>query len=131
VPLVNPAAEGSVYPSETFEVTPARVAAFRTIFGQTVGVPATFATAAEFEVLHHVVDDPELKLDFSRVVHGEQRYEHRRQLREGETLTATVRIESVRFKGVNGFLQLVTDLVDAEGQIVCVARSLLIERGAG
>lgn len=126
---VNPVAEGTVYPSETFWVSPERVEAFRQIFGEAAEVPPTFATAAEFEVLHHVVDDPRLKLDFTRVVHGEQRYEHRRQLRPGEKLTATVRIDSIRSKGPNGFLQLVTDLVDDGGQLVCVARSLLIERG--
>ncbi len=130
VPAVNPAAEGTVYPSRTFEVTQERVAAFRDVFGQSEGIPPTFATAAEFVVFPFVLEDPNLALDFTRVVHGSQEYEHRRPLREGETLTVTVRLDSIKVKGTNAFLTLVTDLVGEDGQLACVATSTMIERGA-
>ena len=50
-------------------------------------MPPTFLTAAEFAVLPHVIGDPELALDFRKVVHGSQEYEFHRPLRVGETLT--------------------------------------------
>jgi hypothetical protein len=128
---MNAAAAGKVYPDIPFTVEPERVRAFRAVFDEPSGVPATFATAAEFTVIPDVVADPELGLDFSRVLHGNQEYEFRRPLEEGESLTIRTRIDSIREMGANGFLVLVTELVDPGGEIVCIARSTLIERAEG
>jgi acyl dehydratase len=127
---MNPAAEGTVYPDVAFTVDPGRVAAFREVFGQAEGVPPTFVTAAEFTVFPHVIGDPALALDFTRVVHGSQEYAYERPLREGETLTIRARIESIKTKGGSGFLTVVMDLRDADGALVCTARSQMIEREA-
>ena len=127
---MNPAAEGKSYPETTFIVEPERVAAFRTIFEEPEGVPATFATAAEFALIPQIVADPELGLDFSRVLHGNQEYEFRRPLREGETLLVRCRIGSIRVLGGNAFLVVVTELVEPGGDVVCTARSTMIERAA-
>jgi hypothetical protein len=128
---MNAAAAGKVYPDVPFTVAPERVRAFRAVFDEPSGVPATFATAAEFTVIPDVVADPELGLDFSRVLHGNQEYEFRRPLEEGESLVIRTRIDSIREMGANGFLVLVTELVDPGGKIVCIARSTLIERAEG
>jgi acyl dehydratase len=125
---MNPAAEGTRYPDVPFVVDPDRVAAFRDVFGQASGVPPTFVTAAEFSVFPHVIGDPELGLDFSRVVHGWQEYVYERPLREGETLTVRASIESVKMKGPSGFLVVAMELRDADGTLVCTARSQMIER---
>jgi acyl dehydratase len=108
-----------------------RVAAFRDLFGVDEGVPPTFVTVAEFAALPQVLSDPGLGLDFTRVVHGSQEYDHRRPLREGETVQVYARIDSIRRKGGSAFMTIVMDLVDAEGELVCSARSHMIERGAG
>jgi len=125
---MNTAAAGKVYPDVPFRVDPERVRAFRAVFDEPFGVPATFATAAEFMVIPGVVSDPELDLDFSRVLHGSQEYQFLRPLEEDETLTIRSRIDSIREMGGNGFLVLVTDLVEPGGEVVCTARSTLIER---
>jgi len=127
---MNAAAAGKVYPDAPFTVDPDRVAAFRAVFDEPSGVPSTFVTAAEFTVIPNIVADPDLGLDFSRVLHGNQEYEFRRPLEEGETLTIRTRIESIRDMGGNGFLLLVTSLVEPGGDVVCTARSTLIERAA-
>ena len=125
---MNPAAEGTVYPDVSFVVDPARVAAFREVFGVSDGVPPTFVTAAEFTVFPHVIGDPALGLDFSRVLHGSQEYVYERPLREGETLSVRARIDSIRHKGDTGFLTVVMELRDDEDQLVCTARSQMVER---
>ena len=122
------AAEGTVYPDVSFLVDPSPVAAFRAVFGQSDGVPPTFVTAAEFVVFPQVIGDPNLGLYFTRVIHGSQDYAYERPLREGETLTVRARIDSIRTKGANGFLTIVMELFDAEGALVCTARSQMIER---
>jgi acyl dehydratase len=125
---MNEAAAGKVYPEAPFTVDADRVAAFRDVFDQVGGIPTTFVTAAEFTVIPEVVADPELGIDFSRVLHGAQEYEFGRPLREGETLTIRSRIESIRSLGSNSFLVLATELVETDGRVVCTARSTLIER---
>jgi acyl dehydratase len=125
---MNAAAAGKVYPEKPFTVDPGCVAAFRAVFEEPSGVPPTFVTAAEFTVIPDVVADPELRLDFSRVLHGTQEYEFRRPLEEGETLSIRSRIETIRERGGNGFLVLMTELVEPGGEVVCTARSRLIER---
>jgi acyl dehydratase len=125
---MNPAAAGKTYPATTFTVEPERVAAFREIFAEPEGVPATFVTVAEFAVMPQIVGDPELGLDFSRVLHGSQEYEFRRPLRPGETLQVRTQLGSIRVFGGNAFLVVVTELVEADGDVVCTARSTMIER---
>lgn len=125
---MNPAAEGTVYPDVPFTVDPARVASFRRVFGLTEGVPPTFVTAAEFTVFPQVIGDPNLALDFTRVLHGSQEYAYERPLREGETLSVRARIDSIRQKGDTGFLTVVMELRDDDGELVCTARSQMVER---
>jgi hypothetical protein len=128
---MDPAAEGTTYPAVPFVVDPSRVAAFRALFGIDEGVPPTFVTAAEFAAFPQIVADRQLDLDFSRVVHGSQTYAFRRALHEGEELAVRARIESIRIRGGNGFVTIAMDLEDADGVVVCTARSQMIERAAG
>ena len=128
---MNVALEGKVYPVTTFTVEPERVKLFRAAIGeQREIVPPTFATAAEFAVLPLIVGDPELGLDFTRVVHAEQEYEWRRPFRMGEALTVRSRIASIRQKAGNGFLTIETELLDRDGELVVLARATMIERAA-
>jgi len=126
---VNAAAEGKVYPAVEVEVEPERLKDFRGVFRQASGVPPTFVTTIEYLAFAQVAADPELALDFARVVHGAQEFDHRRPVREGETLTATIRVDSVRGIGANAFLVVITDIVDEDGTLVCVAKSTMVERG--
>lgn len=127
---LNAALQGKTYTEVPFALKPERVRAFAEAVGHGGdGVPPTFATAAEHEAgMASVIADPELGLDFARVVHGEQEYEWHRPMRVGETLRVATTIESIRAKGTMEFLALRTDLRDAEGHLVVVARSTLIVR---
>jgi len=125
---MNRSVVGKRYPDVSFTVDPQGVHAFRAIFEEPTGVPPTFATAAEFTVIPQIVADPELGLDFSRVLHGSQEYAYRRPLEEGETLTVRARIDAIRELGGNSFLTIVTELTGADGEVACTARSTMIER---
>ena len=127
---MNPGAEGTTYPEVTFVVDTARVAAFRKVFGQEAGVPPTFLTAAEFAALPAVLADPNLALDFSRVLHGSQEYDYRRPLLEGESLRVVARIGSIRQKGGNGFMTVVMDVFGQDGELAATATNVMIERGS-
>src|SRR5437867_6967977 len=91
--------------------------------------PPTFPTVLQIATGGQIVLDPELGLDYSRVVHGEQEYEIERPLRAGDQLVATPRIADIHAKGPNEFLVTETVIKDAGGSVVCTGRSTLISRG--
>jgi hypothetical protein len=130
---LNVALEGKSYPPIRFVVEAEHVRRFAEAIGdEGEGIPPTFVTAPEIRAgLAQIVADPELGLDFTRVVHGGQEYEWRRPLRLGETLEVRSTIEDVRTKGGHGFLTVRTEMRDAAGELVVVGRSTLIERGGG
>lgn len=127
---MNLQAEGRVYPAVDVVVDAARARAFglAVLAPEGLGVPPTFATAAEFAAFPAVIADPDLGLEYSRVVHGEQEYEWRRPFVAGESLAATSRIAAIREKRGAGFLTIETEIRDADGELVVLARATLIER---
>lgn len=127
---MNASLEGKTYAPVTFRVTRERVEAFHRLFDGHDRVPLTLLTAAEFAVIPEIVGDPELDLDFRRVVHASQEYEYRRPLRIGEDLSVGARIASIRRKGGNGFLTIEMTVLGADGLVAAVARSVMIERRA-
>jgi hypothetical protein len=128
---MNVSLEGRSYPEKRFVVDGARVEAFRRAVGGTgAEVPVTFVTAAEFAAFPAIVGDPELALDFSRVVHADQEFVFERPLRVGETLTVRSRIAQARAKGGQAFLTIETQLFDETDAVVVTARATMLERGA-
>ena len=127
---MNAEVEGKEYPSTTLTVEAERMRAFAAVVGQTApGVPPTFATVAEFAVFGQIVSDPELDLDFTRVVHGDEEYVWHRPPAVGETLAVAARIAAIRERGGHGFLTIEMDLTSAAGEPVATARATMIERG--
>ena len=76
-----------------------------------------------------VVADPALGLDYSRVVHGEQRFVHARPIVAGDVLRAVVTVEAVRAAAGNDILTTRADVQDESGAHVCSAYSTLVARG--
>jgi acyl dehydratase len=91
--------------------------------------PPTFVTTMQIMVSGQAVADPELGLDYSRVVHGEQEFEWRRPVVVGDVLTAKPRIADIYAKGPHEYLVIEADIRDATGETVVVGRSTLLSRG--
>jgi acyl dehydratase len=128
---LNASLAGKSYPPVAFALEAGRVAAFASAVGHRGGgVPPTFVTAPELAAgLANVVADPELGLDLSRVLHGEQEYAWERPLEVGETVSATATIAEVRSRGALEFLTLRTEVRDEAGSVVVRGTSRLIVRG--
>jgi acyl dehydratase len=93
--------------------------------------PPTFPTVLQIMTSGQAVVDPELGLDYSRVVHGEQEYELGRPLVVGDVLKARPRIADIYTKKSNEFIVIESEIRDQSGEIVVVSRSTLISRGTG
>jgi len=91
--------------------------------------PPTFAIVLSMRAGLQVVADPELGLDYSRVVHGEQRFVHTRPVRAGDRLTVVVSVETIRSAGGNDILTTRGDVATVDGEPVLTTFSTLVARG--
>jgi acyl dehydratase len=91
--------------------------------------PPTFPIVLSMRAGAQVVFDPELGLDYSRVVHGEQRFVYVRPVRAGDRLTVTVEVESIRSAAGNDLLTTRGEVSTVDGELVLTAYSTLVARG--
>ena len=91
--------------------------------------PPTFPIVLSMRAGAQVIGDPELGLDYSRVVHGEQRFVHTRPVRAGDRLTVVVTVENIRSAGGNDILTTRGDVATVDGEPVLTAYSTLVARG--
>jgi acyl dehydratase len=91
--------------------------------------PPTFPIVVTAETLQQMIDDPGLGLDFSRVVHGDQRFTYIRPVRAGDVLTCVCTVAEISERGGHGFLTTRTEITDATGELVVTATAKLVVRG--
>jgi len=91
--------------------------------------PPTFPIILSMRAGAQVVGDSELGLDYSRVVHGEQRFAAARPIRAGDRLTATVTVENIRSAAGNDMITTRADVTTVDGEPVFTAYSTLVARG--
>lgn len=91
--------------------------------------PPTFPVILSFLASRHVVADPDLNLDYSRVVHGEQRFVYSRPVRAGDRLRAVLTIENIRAAAGNDILSTRSEVSTEEGEPVVTVYSTLVARG--
>jgi acyl dehydratase len=94
-----------------------------------VVAPSTFAIVVQEATLAQLLAEPDAGIDFSRVVHGEQRFTYDRPIVAGDELTATLTVTSVKTLGGNAMVTAESDMVDAAGEHVVTATSTLVVRG--
>jgi acyl dehydratase len=91
--------------------------------------PPTFAIVLTSRAARQVIMDPELGVDYSRVVHGEQRFEHVRPIHAGDALTVVVTVESIRSAAGNDIVTTKSHVSTVDGEPVLNALSTLVVRG--
>lgn len=91
--------------------------------------PPTFPIVVSMRVSGQAIADPELGVDYSMVVHGEQRFTYTRPVYAGDVLSGTLSIEDIRAAGRNEMLTTRVDLETPKGEHVCTAHSTLVVRG--
>jgi len=91
--------------------------------------PPTFAVVIQERSLHTVLADPEADIDFSRVVHGDQRFIANRAIVAGDELTSVLTVASVKSLGAHSMITFATEIFDANKELVSTAISTLVVRG--
>lgn len=94
-----------------------------------VVAPPTFAIVMTMAAGQRIIDDPAMGVDFTRVVHGDQRFAYQRPIYAGDELTCVCTVEEIMFRAGHGFVTIRTDVVDVAGAPVLSAWSRLVVRG--
>jgi acyl dehydratase len=147
MPGLNIEHKGRTFPaSEPYEVSRHKIAEFAEAIGdrnplyidvgaaRTAGypdviAPPTFPIVLTMASSRAAVDDPNLRLNYARVVHGEQQFIYSRPLHAGDVVIAQSTITDVREVGSLSILQTETHITTMDGEHVCTSYQTLVERG--
>ncbi|EYT84541.1 MaoC family dehydratase N-terminal domain-containing protein [Streptomyces andamanensis] len=92
--------------------------------------PPTFVFLITYRAAGEVVQDPQLGLDYSRVVHGDQKFAYTRPVHAGDRLSVTSTIEAIRTMAGSDILDIRGEVHDAAGEHVVTAWIKLVARAA-
>lgn len=144
---VNPELQGRVFPAtEPYLVGREKIREFaRAVFSESplssdvsaaraagypdLVAPPTFPVVVQELTLTQLLSEPDAGIDFTRVVHGDQRFHYTRPVVAGDELTATLTVASVKTLGGHSMVTAESAIVDAGGAHVVTAISTLVVRG--
>jgi acyl dehydratase len=144
---INPAYVGKTFePSDPYEVSRVKIAEFATAIGEQsplcydkeaavkagypdVIAPPTFAIVISSVVSSSILRDPDLGLNYSMVVHGEQSFSHARPLHAGDVVVGQSTIEQIKPMRKHTAVTLRTEISTTDGEHIRTARNMLVERG--
>jgi acyl dehydratase len=133
-------------PGEPYEVSRVKIAEFADAIGEPselcrdkaaaqragypdVIAPPTLAIVIAMASTASMHSEPGLGLDYSMVVHGQESFSHSRPLHAGDVVVATTTVESIKAVGATSMFVTSTDISTTDGEHVCTAKSMLVERG--
>lgn len=140
---IDPSVAGRVYEPQPYEVGREKIREFAEAIGDTnpvyrnpeaarvlghadVVAPPTFAMIPVLRGFDILVDD--LGIEYSRVIHVDQRFVHSRPITAGNRLLTTTTLDTVRSRAGNDFLGIRCDVATSDGETVCTATATLLVR---
>lgn len=93
--------------------------------------PPSFAVVIAQRAEAAVVNDEEAGIDFSRVVHAEQAFDHHRPITAGDRLHTAVQVAGITERAGITMVTTRTEIADDDGEPVCAVTSTLAVRGEG
>ena len=93
--------------------------------------PPTFPVVVSMAAGQQIVNDPALGVDYSRVLHGDQRFAYTRPVVAGDELVSVSRIEEIVSRGGHDFLTTRTEVATTAGEPVVTVWSKIVVRGEG
>ena len=94
-----------------------------------VVAPPTFPVVITMATSRQILEDPELGLDYSRVVHGDQKFAYVRPVVAGDALVCVNSVEEITTRGGHDFLTTRTEVATDAGEPVLTVWSKLVQRG--
>lgn len=143
---VDTSAIGKTYPAITYAVGREKVREYALAVGETsplyldveaaraagyddVVAPPMFAVVYSLPAVLPPMFDPEVGIDFSRMVHGGQEFEWGPLVVAGDEITTTTKVGDISERGSNGYFVFESTSVNQRGEQVCFGRWTNIVRG--
>ena len=111
--MLNPDSVGRTFEgADSITVTQSEIDAFATVIGETDTsiAPPTFSIRISLEQSQSILSDPAIGLDWTRVVHGDQKFEIFIPIKAGDIFTCSSTIESYRVAAGNEIVTVRSDL---------------------
>ena len=111
--MLNPDSVGRTFEgADSITVTQSEIDAFAEVIGETDTsiAPPTFSIRISLEQSQSILSDPAIGLDWTRVVHGDQKFEIFIPIKAGDIFTCSSTIESYRVAAGNEIVTVRSDL---------------------
>ncbi len=128
--MLNPDSVGSTFAgTDSVTLSQSEIDAFCAVIGEsnTTIAPPTFTIRITLTQFEEILTRPEIGLDWSRLVHGDQKFEIFSPVKAGDNLTCAATIESYRVAAGNEIVSVRSDL-HRNGKLVISAWSTLVVR---
>ena len=128
--MLNPDSVGRTFQgAELVTVSQSQINSFCAVLSEsnTTVAPPTFSIRITLEQSQEILSSPEIGLDWSRVVHGDQRFEIKRPIIAGDSFTCSSTIESYKVSSGNEIVSVRSDL-HSNNELVVSTWSTLVVR---
>ncbi len=94
-----------------------------------VVAPPTFPIVVTMAANGQIMRDPGLGMDYTRVVHGDQKFSYVRPVVAGDTLVCVSTVEEITQRGGHDFITTRADVTTEDGEPLLTAWMKLVQRG--
>ena len=129
--MINPDSVGRTFKgADLITVTQSEIDAFAAVIGEseTSVAPPTFSIRISLSQYESILTQPEIGVNWSRLVHGDQKFEIYRPVVAGDIFTCSATIETLRTVAGNEIISVRSDLHNG-AQLVVSSWSTLVVRG--
>ena len=128
--MLNPDSVGRTFEgAELVTVSQSEINSFCAVLSEsnTTVAPPTFSIRITLEQSQEILTSPEIGLDWSRVVHGDQRFDIKRPIVAGDSFKCSSTIESYKVSSGNEIVSVRSDL-HSNSELVVSTWSTLVVR---
>ena len=114
--------------ADAISISQSEIDAFAAVIGETdtTIAPPTFTIRISLDQFQNILTKPEIGLDWSRLVHGDQKFDIKRPLKAGDVVTCASTIESARVVAGNEIISVRSDISTGEELLVSSWSTLVI-----
>ncbi|CAN2216575.1 (3R)-hydroxyacyl-ACP dehydratase subunit HadA [Candidatus Nanopelagicaceae bacterium] len=127
--MLSPDSVGRTFAgTESITVSQSEIDAFCAVIGETdtTVAPPTFSIRITLDQSQSLLSNPEIGLDWTRVVHGDQKFDIKRPIKAGDTFTCSSTIESARVAAGNEIVTVRSDLFSGTELVVSTWSTLVV-----
>ncbi len=127
--MLNPDSVGRTFNgAETVTVSQSQIDSFASVLGETNTdlAPPTFSIRITLDQMQKILSSSEVNLDWSRLVHGDQKFDIKRPIKAGDSFTCSSTIESYKVAAGNEIVTVRGDLFSGSELVVSTWSTLVV-----